>query len=226
MSDPELVRGRTHDAEGARQAIVDAAEAVFAEHGFDGARINLIAAASSYNSSLLFHYFGDKLALYTEVIKRADREMTDLQVRLLTPLIEDETIFSDSHAFKTLLAQIVATNFDYLQGHPSFTRILMWEQAEGWQTFASIVSQFDTAYSSQFDALFRKAYRAGLLRSDFPSIIQLSMVLQICLSYLTFIPVYQLALPPGEQLSSSAALTRARQYLVDFVVHGMMIDSI
>ncbi len=224
MSDPEPRRGRAHDAEGAREAILNAAEAVFAEHGFDGARIDVIAKASGYNSSLLFHYFGDKLGLYVEVVKRADREMTELQVRVLAPLLEDETIVSNVHAFKALLEIIVTALFDYLIAHPRFMRMLLWEQAEGWQTFSRTVSQFDTEDADQFEALFRKARSAGLLRSDFVPLIQLSMVLQICLSYLTFIPLYQMVLPPGEDLFSAAALARARKYLVAFVVHGMMID--
>jgi AcrR family transcriptional regulator len=37
MSKPGSRSGRTHDAEGAREAILNAAEEVFAEHGFDGA---------------------------------------------------------------------------------------------------------------------------------------------------------------------------------------------
>ena len=224
MSDPEPRRGRAHDAEGAREAILNAAEAVFAEHGFDGARIDVIAKASGYNSSLLFHYFGDKLGLYIEVVKRADREMTELQVRVLAPLLEDETIASNVHAFKALLENIVSALFDYLIAHPRFMRMLLWEQAEGWQTFSRTVSQFDTDDAEQFEALFRKARSAGLLRSDFVPMIQLSMVLQICLTYLTFIPLYQMVLPPGEDLFSAAALARAREYLVAFVVHGMMID--
>ena len=224
MSDPEPRRGRTHDAEGAREAILNAAEAVFAEHGFDGARIDVIAKASGYNSSLLFHYFGDKLGLYVEVVKRADREMTELQVRVLAPLLEDETIASNVHAFKALLEIIVTALFDYLIAHPRFMRMLLWEQAEGWQTFSRTVSQFDTEDADQFEALFRKARSAGLLRSDFVPMIQLSMVLQICLTYLTFIPLYQMVLLPGEDLFSAAALARAREYLVAFVVHGMMID--
>jgi TetR/AcrR family transcriptional regulator len=224
MSDPEPRRGRTHDAEGAREAILNAAEAVFAEHGFDGARIDVIAKASGYNSSLLFHYFGDKLGLYVEVVKRADREMTELQVRVLAPLLEDETIASNVHAFKALLENIVSALFDYLIAHPRFMRMLLWEQAEGWQTFSKTVSQFDTEDADQFEALFRKARSAGLLRSDFVPMIQLSMVLQICLTYLTFIPLYQMVLLPGEDLFSAAALARAREYLVAFVVHGMMID--
>ena len=224
MSDPEPRRGRAHDAEGAREAILNAAEAVFAEHGFDGARIDVIAKASGYNSSLLFHYFGDKLGLYVEVVKRADREMTELQVRVLAPLLEDETVTSNVHAFKALLENIVTALFDYLIAHPRFMRMLLWEQAEGWQTFSRTVSQFDTEDADQFEALFRKARSTGLLRSDFVPLIQLSMVLQICLTYLTFIPLYQMVLPPGEDLFSAAALARAREYLVAFVVHGMMID--
>ncbi len=224
MSDPEPRRGRAHDAEGAREAILNAAEAVFAEHGFDGARIDVIAKASGYNSSLLFHYFGDKLGLYVEVVKRADREMTELQVRVLAPLLEDETIVSNVHAFKALLEIIVTALFDYLIAHPRFMRMLLWEQAEGWQTFSRTVSQFDTEDADQFEALFRKARSVGLLRSDFVPLIQLSMVLQICLTYLTFIPLYQMVLLPGEDLFSAAALARAREYLVAFVVHGMMID--
>jgi TetR/AcrR family transcriptional regulator len=224
MSNPEPRRGRAHDAEGAREAILNAAEAVFAEHGFDGARIDVIAKASGYNSSLLFHYFGDKLGLYVEVVKRADREMTELQVRVLAPLLEDETVASNVHAFKALLEIIVTALFDYLIAHPRFMRMLLWEQAEGWQTFSRTVSQFDTEDADQFEALFRKARSAGLLRSDFVPLIQLSMVLQICLTYLTFIPLYQMVLLPGEDLFSAAALARAREYLVAFVVHGMMID--
>ncbi len=224
MSEPGPRRGRAHDAEGAREAILNAAEAVFAEHGFDGARIDAIAKASGYNSSLLFHYFGDKLGLYAEVVKHADREMTELQVRMLAPLLEDETIVSNARAFKALLEMIVTAIFDYLAARPRLMRMLLWEQAEGWQTYAKIMSQFSTEDTEQIMALLHKAHSAGLLRSAFAPLIQLSMVLQICLSYLTFIPLYQMILLPDEDLFSAAALARAREYIVDLVVHGMMID--
>jgi len=215
-------RGR--DAEVARQAILDAAEEAFAENGFDGARIDAIAGASGYNKSLLFQYFGDKLGLYVEVLKRADRELTELQTRLLAPLVEDETIAGNVHTFKALLETIVTVFFDYLVAHPRFGRMLLWEQAEGWQTYSRILSQFNTDDTEQFEAIFRKAWSAGLLRSNFVPLIQLTMILQICLSYLTFIPLYQMFITPGEDFFAAAALARAREYIVAFVVHGMMID--
>ncbi len=87
MSEPGSRRsgqGRVHDAEGTREAILDAAEEIFAENGFDGARIDAIAAKSGYNKSLIFHYFGDKLGLYAEVLRRADVETRELQARVLS----------------------------------------------------------------------------------------------------------------------------------------------
>ncbi len=221
--EPGSRRGRVHDARGAREAILNAAEVVFAEHGFDGARIDAIAEASGYNKSLLFQYFGDKLGLYAEVIKRADREMTEFQVRLLAPLLEDETIASNAHKFRALLATIVAAIFDYLAAHPRLMRMLLWEQAEGWQTYEKIISQFNTEDADQFEALFRKAHSTGLLRSDYVPLIQLTMILQVCLSHLSFIPLYRMILP-GEDLSSPEGLARAREHIVEFVVHGMMTD--
>ncbi len=56
MPEPGSNRGRGHDAEKTRETILDTAEAAFAEHGFDGARIDAIARASGYNISLLFQY--------------------------------------------------------------------------------------------------------------------------------------------------------------------------
>ena len=223
MDDPERRRGRVHNAEGAREAILNAAETVFAEHGFDGARVDAIAETAGYNKSLLFQYFGDKLGLYEAVTRRADREITEFELSVLTPFLGDETIASDAQRFKTFLETIIGGLFDYLLDHPRLTRIIVWEQAEGWQTFVKFLTRADVEDAERFRVLFNKARRAGLLRSDIDPIIQLTVAEQMCWSYLSSIPLYQLLLT-DEDLSSEASLARAREYIVAFVVHGMMID--
>lgn len=65
---------RPYDSRRTKEHILAAAEAVFARRGFSGARVDAIAAASGYNKSLIYQYFGDKMALYTEVVKRVDRK--------------------------------------------------------------------------------------------------------------------------------------------------------
>ena len=102
MSEPGSRRGRAHDAEGAREAILNAAEEVFSEHGFDGARIDVIAKTSGYNKSLIFQYFDDKLGLYNEVIRRLDKEANQLQATILHELLADEITFTIDR-FKQLL---------------------------------------------------------------------------------------------------------------------------
>ncbi len=223
MSKSQSGRGRVRDAERTREAILNAAEAAFAEHGFDGARIDSIARASGYNQSLLFQYFGDKLGLYVAVNKRADRDINALGAHVLAPLLEDETIVSDAYRFRTFLETVIGVLFDYMLEHQHLTRIILWEQAEGWKTFAKIFSQFETEDVDQIRALFARARNVGLLRSDFDPLIQLVVAEQMCWSYLASIPLYQMLLE-GEDLSSAAALASAREYIVKFVVAGMMVD--
>lgn len=95
--------------------------------------------------------------------------------------------------------------------------------AEGWQTYAHLASQFPLDESDQFEALFKGAWRTGLLRSDFSALIQLTLVFQVCQSYLAFLPLYQVMLP-GEEVSSQRALSLAREHIVRFIVAGMMVD--
>ena len=223
MAESGSKHGRARDAQRAREVILDAAEAVFAQHGFDGARIDAIAKASGYNISLLFQYFGDKPGLYAAVLQRAHRETTELQAQVLGPGLADETITSHAQGLKAFLETAVQATFDYLVEHPRLLRILTWEMAEGWQTYAQIALQFPTDESDQLEALFKGPWRAGLLRSDFSALIQLTLVFQVCQSYLAFLPLYQVMLP-GEEVSSERALSRAREHIVAFIVAGMMVD--
>lgn len=223
MADPASGKhGRQRDAQRARIVILDAAEADFAEHGFDGARSDAIAKASGYNVSLLFQYFGDKRGLYTAVLQRADRELHALQVQVLAPLLVDQALASQPQGFRAFLETVVHITFDYLVAHPRFLRILTWEMAEGWQTYSQIVSQLLPEYTSQYERLFRHARDAGLLRSGFSPLIQLTLIFQVCQSYLAFLPLYQLLLP-GEEHSSERVLADAREQLVAWVIGAMLV---
>ena len=234
MADVASKKGRPRDAQGTREAILAAAEAAFAEHGFAGARVDAIATASSYNKSLIGQYFGDKLGLYAEVIKRADREVDELLARAFAPLLTEETAGSNARQLKIFLETMASTFFDYLLERPRLVRILTWEMADGWQMLAKAVSQFPTANSDRFEVFFGEALRAGLLRSDFFPAIQFSLAFQLCLSYFASLPIYQLLLAGVAQekaisvdthLSSRSSLARAKEYLVGLVVAGMMKDS-
>ncbi len=223
MTEPGSRRGRTRDAKRTRAAILDAAEAVFAQHGFDGARVEAIANASGYNSGLLFRYFGDKLGLYTEVLKRADKEMSDLLARVFAPLLADDTITSDANRFRGFLRTAFGAVFDYMVDHPHFMRMLNWEQAEGGQTFAQIASHFEPTDLVRFEALFSKACRAGLVRPDLDVVVMVVLVAQLCWSAPAALPLYQV-LFAGRDFSPAIALTRLREQIIALLVTGVTRD--
>ena len=219
MSEAERKRGET-----SREAILEAAAIVFAEHGFAGARVDTIAQVSGYDKKLLFRYYGDKLGLYAEILKRADQEAHALLTTVFAPLLSDEIAVLQAVPWRHFLTTMVQTLFDYLLDHPHFLRMLTWEMAAGWQTFTQMAARFPPAYTDQIERLFEIARSAGLLRSDVAPAILLTLLLQVCQVYLTSLPLYQTVLP-GKDLSSPSALTHARQQLSAFVVAGIMGSS-
>ncbi|MGH7895567.1 MAG: TetR/AcrR family transcriptional regulator, partial [Candidatus Binatia bacterium] len=74
-----MTRGRaTQDGQiqdGARARILDAALAVFAERGFDGARTREIADRADANLGLITYYFDGKEQLWKAAVTRAFAEL-------------------------------------------------------------------------------------------------------------------------------------------------------
>jgi len=64
ISNPSAIR-RTREKQQRRQLILDAAERVFAIHGFHGASVDKIAAEAEYAPGTIYLYFKDKHALYS-----------------------------------------------------------------------------------------------------------------------------------------------------------------
>lgn len=215
-------RGRMHDAEATREAILNAAEEIFAKHGFDGARIDDIAEKSGYNKSLIFQYFDDKLGLYSAVVRRADDQTRVMQDKALLEL-RDENVTHSPVQLRELLGKYVGQYFDYLVEHPNVMRIFNWEMAEGWQTFAKILTQRDYEDVEVFTPIFQKLQHAGLLRSKSDPLLQFSSALFMSHVYLGVLPLYKVLIPDAD-LSSPAALKSARKFVIEFIVNGFLIS--
>lgn len=68
-----------------REAILDAAEACFAEFGFDGASVRSIGKRAKINPALVHYYFDSKEILFSETIARRANEINQQRRdRLLT----------------------------------------------------------------------------------------------------------------------------------------------
>lgn len=214
-------RARVYDAQATRETILNAAEALFAAHGYHGTSVDAIASRAGYNKSLLFQYFGDKLGLYTQVLRRIDADMGELLARMFLPLVQDETLASDAERFRNVLTRACGALFDYLVEHPQVMRLFNWEQAEGWQTFTRIAAQFEPDHLAQLEALFEKARAAGLVRANLDLVVMIMLIEQLCWSSPATLPLYHMLLA-GRDNASAMTLSRIREQVVAFLVAGIM----
>ncbi len=60
---------KQRDADASRQRVWEAAAVAFAERGYDGAKVDAIAASAGVNKAMLYYHFADKLTLYRAILK-------------------------------------------------------------------------------------------------------------------------------------------------------------
>lgn len=72
-----------------RSDIMDAAERLFADLGFDGATTRAIADEAKVNLGLIHYHFSSKEALFAEVVARRAREVNDRRRLLLAQVLRE-----------------------------------------------------------------------------------------------------------------------------------------
>lgn len=204
---------------------MDTAEEIFAELGFSAARIDAIAKASGYNKSLIYQYFGDKLGLYTEVVKRADQMGDRMLAEVTGEMMNDESLTVDAAKFKLFLETIIRGSYQFLLEHPRFLKIYAWEAAEGWKTWNQITYRPDDI--TVFYELAKKAKSNGLLRADLdPHLFPILMMYNVLISVQSF-PRFMGAFDGASKESESMQwIEHAREQVVKFFVSGVMDPSL
>lgn len=105
------------DAAATRQRILRAAQHCFAEMGFFGARIDDIARRARVNRNMLYIYYGNKAGLYEAVLLETYREMAEYEAALL----------EEGHRGPAAIVAVLDLYFAFLEDHPDFVNILLWE---------------------------------------------------------------------------------------------------
>jgi AcrR family transcriptional regulator len=107
-------RARGRNPKRTKERIFKAAARIFAKRGFDGARVDQIAAAAKINKQLLYHYFGSKDDLFTAVLERVY-----LSIRSQEAALELDSLRAD----KAIL-ELVEFTWRYYLANPDFIRLL------------------------------------------------------------------------------------------------------
>lgn len=121
VDEPVRPGGRARDAARTRAEILDVATQEFARAGYDGARVDEIAARTRTTKRMIYYYFGGKEQLFTAVLERAYGVVRDAEREL-------DVDHLDPVAAIRRLAELT---FDHHERHPDFIRLVGIENIHG-----------------------------------------------------------------------------------------------
>ena len=215
---------RERDAETAREALLDAAQEIFARDGFSGARVDDIAHHAGYNKALIFHYFDDKLGLYRALMLRTKQYIFSRFEEAYQRIFEGDAEHVTAERIAALAAWYLAALFDLTTEHPEAVRILAWEAAEGWQTFSSCAPPMPAAWSQRVVALLERAQAAGIVRPELDPHLLFSTLVSLPLMHLISLPRFA-AMFPETDFTSQGAIAHAREQITGLVLRGILCPN-
>lgn len=127
-----------------RQALLDAGKTEFANYGYDGARLERIAAKVGCAKRMLYYYFGNKKDVYLAVIEQSYSDIRASEEQLNLDALEP------LQALHTLARK----SFDYHEHNQQFTRLVLQENFQGGEMLRQI-SSIDTLRKAAFEPLGR-----------------------------------------------------------------------
>jgi len=204
-------RPQRRDPAGTRNKLLTAARREFADRGLAGARVDDIAARAGVNKQLVYHYFGDKDALYLAVLEWVYEEIREQERKLnLEGLPPEQAI-----------RKLVASSFDHLAAHPDFI-VLLNDENRGGARHVRHSRKLEAMHSplvSMVSKILNQGVRAGTFRRGINPV---HLYISIAgLSYFFFSNTPTLSAIFGKDLSSPAAKRARRRHVVDLVLQAL-----
>ena len=204
-------RPQRRDPAATRSKLLMAARREFASSGLAGARVDEIAARAGVNKQLVYHYFGDKDALYLAVLEWVYEEIRAQERELnLEGLPPEQAI-----------KKLIESSFDHLAAHPDFIALLNDENRGGARHVRGSrkLEAMHSPLVSLVSTILGDGVRAGVFRKGINPV---HLYISIAgLSYFYFSNTPTLSAIFGKDLSSRTAQQARRRHVVDLVMHSL-----
>jgi TetR/AcrR family transcriptional regulator len=153
-------------ASSSRDRLLAAAALEFAARGFDGAKVDRIAARARLNKAMLYYHFKNKAALYREILR-------DLFQSIAAVTAEVREAGGDP---ETQLRGFIHAVAGEASRHPHFPPIWLREMAEGGRHLdASIIAEMRGIIGT-LAGILGDGERAGRFKSANPFVVQIGIV--------------------------------------------------
>ena len=161
---------RQRDAERTRAEILAVATREFAEHGYSGARVDVIAAKTRTTKRMLYYYFESKAGLYTAVLEQAyagirERE-AELDVEGLDPV--------------AAIRRLAELTFAHHESHPDFIRLVAIENIHRAEHMTESLANLNTPAIEVIARIIERGRADGVFRREADAVDVHMMISAFC----------------------------------------------
>jgi TetR/AcrR family transcriptional regulator len=213
MLEPRSNRAKPQrrDPVATRQKLLTAARREFAKNGLAGARVDEIADRAGVNKQLVYHYFGDKDALYLAVLEWVYEEIRTQERKLNLEGLPPQRA----------IKKLIESSFDHLAAHPDFI-VLLNDENRGSARHVRGSRKLEAMHSplvSMVSKILKQGEREGAFRKGINPV---HLYISIAgLSYFFFSNTPTLSAIFGRDLASPAAKRARRKHVVDLVLQAL-----
>jgi AcrR family transcriptional regulator len=194
-----------------REAILEAAERLFAERGYEQTSLSDVGQAAGVSRGTPGYFFGSKEQLYRDVLTRC-LERVRAAVRS-----GRERALASQEAPEVVLAGAVGEYFDFIHENPSFVRLLEREALSGGHQLQLIPPHLNAAQ----EALGAIVSELALGPGD-EAVGRQLLISMIALSWFDVVHGPTVLRGLGLDSASPAFLEERRQHVVNLVVQGLL----
>jgi AcrR family transcriptional regulator len=201
------------DATATRSNILSVAIRHFAEKGFDGARVDEIAADTATSKRMIYYYFQDKEDLFIAALEQAYQDIRSVEAGLRLDDLEPEAA----------LAELVGFTFDYQNAHPEFIRLVMIENTHRGRHMAKskAIGALNVSVVSALERICARGSAMGLFRSGIDAVDLHWAISALCFFNVSNRSTFSLIF--DRDLSTPEALVARRAQVVDTILDSVKV---
>lgn len=203
-SEKERNAGRT------REAILEAAERLIAERGYEATSLTDVGAAAGVSRGTPGYFFGSKEQLYRDVLERC---LERVRAAVRSGL---ERAQESQEAPAVVLAGVVGEYFDFIDANPDFVRLLEREALSGGKQIATLPPHLEAAQEALGAIMTELAFDP----SDVAQARQL-LISMLALSWFHVVHGPTVLRALGLDATDPGFRDARRRHVVDLVVQGL-----
>lgn len=201
-----------HTPKGARtrERILDTAERLFAEKGYEGTTLRDVAAAAGLRIPSLYNHFAGKASLYAAVLERG-----------IAPVLEALSEQVQAARGRPDTDRFIARIFGLLARRPDLPRLIQQETLRGGGRLSPILSGWFKPTFAKAEEMLRANPGARRWSDDQIPLLVIALY-HVAIGFFTFAPLYEAL--SREDLLSQEALARQTRFFGDLVAALMPDD--